>query len=116
MLIRSSKISIDDSNIHGRGIFALDNIIKGEILEECHFFMVPRNLQYPQILMDHFFAWPKNHNPHEMVICLGYGSIFNHSDIPNADWETDMDKFLIRFIAIENIDAGQEIFTNYQKS
>ena len=114
MLYRSNKIYVDDSSIHGRGVFCSDTIKKGEILEECHFFLVPRELEYPQILHDHFFTWPKMGEG--LCICLGFGSIFNHSDLGfNADWETDTQKNKIIFFALREINPGEEIFTNYQK-
>ena len=114
MLYRSSKIYVDDSIVHGRGVFASSNIKKGEILEECHFIKVQED-NYPQILRDHFFSWPKGVGD-SLAICLGYGSIFNHSDSNfNADWDTDTKKNRIIFFAVDNIQEGEEIFTNYQK-
>jgi SET domain-containing protein len=113
MLYRSNKIYVDDSNIHGRGVFASDNIKSGEILEECHLIKVPHGT-HPEILHEHFFSWPKGGS--DLAICLGYGSIFNHSDDSyNADWETDTSKNKIIFFATSEIRKGEEIFTNYQK-
>jgi SET domain-containing protein len=116
MLYRSKKIYVDDSPVHGRGVFASEPIKKGEILEECHFFLLPKDSSYEQILNDHFFSWPKR-TTESFAICLGYGSIFNHSDNEfNADWETDTQKNKFIFFAIRDIQEGEEIFTNYQKS
>ena len=115
MLYRSSKIYVDDSYIHGRGVFASEFIKAGEILEECHFLELENGLQYPEILHRHFFSWPKGADG-KLAICLGYGSIFNHSDNEsNADWQTDTLKNKIIFFTTRNIEAGEEIFTNYQK-
>jgi SET domain-containing protein len=114
MLYRSNKIYVDDSPVHGRGVFAAEKIKAGEILEECYYIKVPEDLSYPQILRDHFFSWPKGESG--LVICLGFGSIFNHSDNSySADWETDTKKNKIIFFATRNIEMGEEIFTNYQK-
>jgi hypothetical protein len=114
MLYRSNKIYVDDSTVHGRGVFASETIKSGEILEECHYIKVPEDIGYPEILNEHFFSWPKGGSG--LVICLGYGSIFNHSDNErNADWETDTLKNKIIFFATRNIEVGEEIFTNYQK-
>lgn len=115
MLYRSNKIYVDDSIIHGRGVFASENIKKGEILEECHFIKMTKDHDYPEIIKEHVFAWPKSIGD-SLVICLGYGSIFNHSDDSfNADWETDTRKNKIIFFATSDIQSGDEIFTNYQK-
>ena len=98
MLYRSNKIYVDDSIIHGRGVFASENIKKGEILEECHFIKMTKDHDYPEIIKEHVFSWPKSIGD-SLVICLGYGSIFNHSDDSfNADWETDTRKNKIIFL------------------
>ena len=71
MLYRSNKICVEDSMVHGRGVFATEKIKKGEILEECHVIEVPNTYSdYPQILQSHFFQWPKG-GP-GIVICLGF--------------------------------------------
>lgn len=114
MLYRSNKIYVSDSPVHGRGVFASEKIKAGERLEECHFILVPNNLDYPQSLGDHFFSWPKGESG--LAICLGYGSIFNHSDLEfNAEWETDTLKNRFIFFALRDIEPGEEIFTNYKK-
>lgn len=114
MLYRSNKIYVEESPIHGRGVFAKERIKSGEILEECHYIRVPGDISYPNILNDHFFSWPKGGDGR--VICLGYGSIFNHSDMDfNADWQTDTIKNMLIFFSTRDIEIGEEIFTNYQK-
>ena len=114
MLYRSNKIFVDDSPVHGRGVFAAERIKSGEILEECHYIKVPEDIGYPEILNNHFFSWPKGESG--LVICLGYGSIFNHSDNnSNADWQTDTSKNKLIFFSTRDIEIGEEIFTNYQK-
>jgi len=116
MLYRSNKIYVDDSNVHGRGVFASEFIKKGELLEECHFLEFDGNGEYPQILRDHFFAWPKGAGG-KLAISLGFGSIFNTSSTsPNADWQTDTIKNKLIFFAIRDINEGEEIFTNYNKT
>jgi SET domain-containing protein len=116
MLYRSNKIYVDDSYIHGRGVFASDFIKSGEILEECHFLELEKGMQYPEILHNHFFAWPKGIGE-KLIICLGYGSIFNNSEeAANADWQTDTKRNKVIFFSIKDIYKGEEIFTNYKKN
>lgn len=114
MLYRSKKIYVEDSPIHGRGVFASEFIKAGEILEECHFIKVPAG-QYIHELQEHFFAWPK-HVADSYALVLGYGSIFNHSFTNNAAWETDPQKNQFIFFATRDIQPGEEICTNYEKS
>ncbi len=113
MLYRSKKIYVDDSNVGGRGVFASEKINAGERLEECHFIKLPLG-NYHKNLHDHFFSWPKSEEQFYALV-LGYGSIFNHSDNNNADWETDPSNNKFIFFSIRDIEPGEEIFTNYLK-
>lgn len=112
MLFRSNKIYVDDSPVQGRGVFTSEKIKKGEILEECHFFLVPISNYHPT-LHEHFFSYPKD-KEESYAICLGFGSIFNSSpNGQNADWEVDRTKHKMIFFAIRDIEPGEEIFTSY---
>jgi SET domain-containing protein len=112
MLYRSNKIYVEESPLHGRGVFASEQIKAGEILEECHVIITPNGIEYPEILRRHFFSWPKGGEG--LVICLGYGSIFNNStESPNADWETSVSDNKIIFFSRRVIEPGEEILTSY---
>jgi SET domain-containing protein len=114
MLYRSNKIYLDESGIHGRGVFASEFIKSGEILEECHFIVLPNDVAYPTILNEYLFSWPKGESG--LAVCLGFGSIFNHSDTEfNANWETDTTKKKFIFFSTRDINIGEEIFLNYQR-
>jgi len=113
MLYRSKKIYVEESPIHGRGVFASDFIKSGEILEECHFIKVPVT-EYVKELHDYFFAWPKKKQD-SYALVLGYGSIFNHSDYGSASWETDPSNNKFIFFATRDIQPGEEIYLNYEK-
>ena len=117
MLFLSKKIYVDDSPIHGRGVFANELILKDEVIEECHFVkLVETNFTKldPQ-LREIVFFWPV---PKEMchLIVMGYGSIYNHSELNNATWMNDVEKKCLRFYAIRDIHPGEEICTNYRKT
>ena len=51
----------------------------------------------------------------EFVIPLGNGSIYNHSETPNADWINHENPYIkvFKFIAIKDISPEEEIFTYY---
>jgi SET domain-containing protein len=116
MLYLSPKIKVDYSPIHGRGVFALDKIEKGEIIEECHFIeLVEKDYSnLDESIQDISFAWPLLGTSHAIV--LGFGSIYNHSDNNNASWTTDSEKMCYRFYAVSDILPGDEICTNYMKT
>ena len=119
-LIYSSKIEVKKSPIHGYGVFAKENVKKGEILEECHFMSLPRNNKYLNSfvqlsnLANFVFVFPKGRNFREWAWPLGNGCIYNSSPHPNADWEIDEERRLFIFKSIKNIEEGDEICTNYE--
>lgn len=109
----SSKIVVDFSPLHGRGVFATERILKGEIIEECHFILLDSkdfdslDNHTKQIV----FSWPMGSEG--IAIVLGFGSIYNHQVENNATWQTDTQKWLFRFYAVKDIEKGEEICTNY---
>jgi len=111
VLHKSEKIYVSSSTIGGRGVFCSKPLKATEILEECHFIEVPNDREYPEILNDHFFKyrWERG-----IAICLGYGSIFNHSNTPNAAWSINVESEKFIFYALRDIEVGEEICTNYK--
>jgi SET domain-containing protein len=112
----SDKIEVRDSEIHGRGVFAKENIPAGTLIEECHYMPLERKWDDMEtILQEYVFAWPKV-NWKMSVIVLGFGSIYNHSRNNNADWDTDIEKDVFRFFTVKDIYKDEEICTNYGPS
>jgi SET domain-containing protein len=115
-LCHSKKIEVKDSPIHGRGVFATSDIQAGEVLEECHFFILSHTHTAVNdgCLYSMIFCWPMGNKECHAVV-LGYGTIYNHADDNNATWETDRELRLYRFYATKEIKSGQEILTNYMQ-
>jgi len=67
-----------------------------------------------QHLGGYFFSWPKTEGDQAAVV-FGFGSIYNHSEDPNANWETDVDRGVYVFTALKNIAADDEICVSYGK-
>ena len=57
--------------------------------------------------------WENNKNNHKAAICLGFGSIYNHSYNPNATYKKQINDLFIDFIALNDIKKDQEITVNY---
>lgn len=110
----SPKIEIGKSQISqaGRGVFSKELIRKDELIEECPVLIVPRK-DYPvlkrTILHNYYFMWGKV----TCGICLGFGSLYNHSYKPNATYKKNIKNHIIRFVAIKDIQKGEEITVNY---
>ncbi len=107
MIITSTnKIIVRSSPIHRFGVFAKEPIAKKELIEECVVIFVSKEDK----LNDYTFGWQINN---KACIPLGYGCIYNHSDKNNAIYEPDFRRETMRFRAIKDIEAGEEITTFY---
>jgi len=113
-MIRNYKIYIDKSPIHGWGVFAYEDIKQGEVFEECpvHPLPIPKG-ESSSLLIDYRFNWPQGTEWDEQVVSWGYGSLYNHSNEPNAYWISDLEKRTFKFIASKDIQKDQEIFIWY---
>jgi hypothetical protein len=85
------------------------------VIEICPLIMIPGDqlsLINETAIYDYYFLWPGE----EGLACLalGYGSLYNHTEIPNAEVTFDLSEFTIIVIASQPIEAGEEIFINYQ--
>ena len=105
-------ITVRSTKKKGRGCFALKNFRKGEIIEKCPLLLLTRKecTICERTLLDYYiYAWNKPYG----AILLGYGFIYNHSEIPNAVYERDYhDKFMV-YRAIKPIHRGEEVCVNY---
>jgi SET domain-containing protein len=112
-LIFNNKLEMRRSPIHGWGVFAKENIKSGEILEECAFLIIPMSPgESSSIFIDYRFNFPKNDFKYQ-VIPFGFACIYNHSNVPNATWETDTENNIFIFLATKDIEKDEEIFTYY---
>ena len=105
------KIEIKESPGKGLGVFAKENISKGEIIEICPLTKldVPYN---SDVLNDYRFGYPRKGGNKILVVVLGYGSIYNHNNQNNADWR-DGKPMTFEFFALRDIEPGEEICTSY---
>jgi uncharacterized protein len=110
----TNKITVKDSPGMGRGVFAAAKIKKGEVIEVAPIIV----LQFEDFidtrwnLLFEYYFWMDN----EVVLALGYGSLYNHSPHGNAEYKIDIKASSITFTAIKDIKEGEEILFNYNKS
>jgi len=96
----------------GRGVFARENIGKGAVIERVPVLTLPieevfsRNAR--STLSEYVFRWRDG----EVAIALGYGSLYNHSFRPNARFYSE-GRLMQVFVALRDIEAGEEITINY---
>ncbi|NOT36377.1 MAG: SET domain-containing protein-lysine N-methyltransferase [Saprospiraceae bacterium] len=92
----------------------MNDIPKGSPIENCPIIHIPKkevNIIHNTELHDYYFVWGEKDD--EAAIALGYGSLYNHSYKPNADFILDLSNNTINFFAIKTIKAGKEITINY---
>ena len=70
-----------------------------------------RKLLDKTLLHDYIFTWGENEM--ECCVALGYLSIYNHDYHSNAEYEMDFDNLIIRVKTVRSIEAGEEVFINY---
>lgn len=114
MSIQNSMIFAAPSVLHGMGVFAARNIEEGEVIEICPVLLFPKSeLEHIRrtMLENYYFDWGDDDAWY--AICLGYGSLYNHSYQPNAEYGMDFELNTIDFYCIKPIPAGEEILINY---
>lgn len=117
-VLPSNKVYLAESHIPhaGRGVFAVSDICRGDLIECCPVVLIPENqvsfLRKTE-LHNYYFMWGDDEKHHKAGICLGYGSLYNHSYTPNATYKKLLDEKLIEFVAIQDIKHDEEITVNY---
>lgn len=96
----------------GRGVFATQDIKSGAKISEAEFLEVlDEQVNLCPDLAKYVFAYSNRYS----ALCLGIGSLFNHSDKPSAEasfGEKD-GRDIMEFWTVRNIKSGEEIFINY---
>lgn len=113
-MIYNPKIYADKSSIHGWGVFAKEDIMEGEVFEECPILTLPIGKgEITPLLIDYRFNYPQGNEWEEQVLALGYGSLYNHSENANAYWVSDLENRTFKFISNREIKKDEEIFVWY---
>ena len=106
------KVGVGKSTVSDRGMFCVDYIKKDEVFEIAPILIVPAELVKANILIDYAFKISES----EYAIAFGYASMYNHRNQPNAEWRLDIEKEVITFTAIRDIEPGEEVFVSYGKA
>ncbi|MEK7525986.1 MAG: SET domain-containing protein [Patescibacteria group bacterium] len=101
------------SKTKGRGVYAMKNFKAGEIIEKCPVLkLTPRERKWCEktIMATYIYPWRSTRSA---AVVFGYGSIYNHSFEPNADWKQNFRDNTMTYRAIKSIKKGEEILINY---
>jgi SET domain-containing protein len=108
---KECKIELKKSKIDNRGVFAKKFIKKGEIIEEIPLLSnIPNNVIQNTILNDYVIGMSSKSN--YSFLMLGYGSLYNHSNNPNAIMKY-INEEKANMYAIKDIKVNEEILFNY---
>jgi uncharacterized protein len=104
----------NDEFISGKGVFASVYIKRGEVVETAPILILDFNdfIDSKWNLLFEYYFWMDDF----VVLCLGYGSLYNHSKDANCDYKIDKDQRIITFRAIKDIKKDDEILFNYSGS
>jgi uncharacterized protein len=105
---------IEKSDGKGRGVFTKQNIAANTIIEISPVVVMSaeeRTLLDQTRLHDYIFEWGKNSK--QCCMALGYVPVYNHSYISNCEYEMDFENEIIKIKTIRIIEAGEELFINY---
>jgi len=113
--VHSDLIEVRRIPKKGRGVFARRHIRKGTVIERVPVILVSMKEVFSQAprskLADYVFIRDRD----TVAVVLGYGSLYNHSYQPNAQYY-DSGRHTQVFEAIRDIRPGEEITVNYNGS
>ncbi len=118
MLIQPAAVYVKDTGTpRGRGVFAGRAFKQDDVVEACPVvtFVPLPGRRLPQDLKRIVFGWGKLVGlPYPRpAIALGYGSMYNHSNPAGLRCVADPANSILRFVAIRDIDADEELTINY---
>lgn len=110
----SEAIYVAKSGEMGRGVYTKTNLKKNTIIEIAPVIVMnkkDREFLDQTLLHDYIFEWGEN----QMQCCmaLGYVPLYNHSFRSNCEYEMDFKNQIIKVKTVRAIEAGEELFINY---
>lgn len=108
---RADSLVVAASPGSGRGVFAHRSFARDELIEESPVVVVPAaELAHLDrtVLENYYFQWGR-----DAALLLGTASLCNHAYAPNAVFHCQLPRRTIRFVALRDIEPGEEITINY---
>src|SRR5262245_40614344 len=108
------SLFIGQSNEKGRGVFTKTEIAAQTIIEISPVIVMSaeeRIFLDQTLLHDYIFEWGVDSK--QCCMALGYIPVYNHSYQSNCEYEMDFEKQTMSVKTIRSIEAGEELFINY---
>lgn len=99
----------------GRGVFALRDFKKGEILERAPVIPVSKRnvIDNGEAPDGYLLEWDGLYEDEEYCMPLGYVMLYNHSQNPNIILDQDFENYIMSVTALRDIRKGEELCWNY---
>jgi SET domain-containing protein len=110
----SEAIYVAKTGKMGRGVFAKNDLKKSTVIEIAPVIVMNKNdrIHLDQTpLHDYIFEWGNKKT--QCCMALGYVPLYNHSYRSNCEYEMDFSKKIITIKTVKDIEAGAELFINY---
>ena len=105
-----NSLSIKQSSLGGNGVYASRDIKKGEVLEYSPYIEDTLD-KFTGVVRDYVFNKPTGTSERRAILVFGYSSMYNHADVPSADWKIEKDG--MKITANKDINKDDEIFISY---
>lgn len=113
MLQQHPGLYFAPSGKHRYGMYCTEDIQRDSVIEICPIMVIPgeqaKEIVRGYVLYEYYFEWKRD----SIAIALGYGSLYNHSEKPNAIFEPDYKNQYIIFKSTKDIPSGEEILVDY---
>ena len=96
----------------GLGVFALERIPSGEVIERCPILLLRETALE---LADHVVR-VRSSIEFPTALPLGFGALYNHSSAPNAVWLVERLQRTMTVVAHETIEASDEVLIHYGRA
>ena len=115
--VPNERLEIRSDPVKGRGIFALQALVPGTLIEAAPVIVVPA-AQCPlldrTILHDYYFHWDGDPDGEGRgAVALGLVALCNHSRRPNARVRRNFAQDTLDLVALLPIAAGDEVTIDY---
>lgn len=115
--IEVRRVDEDRYGKAGRGVYATKKIKAGEVIEECPIIRCPEDSILPPISY-YTFQWKPTYTKwggekKVAAMVLGYGSLYNHCSVPNADVQYKNDDCQL-VVALDDIEPDEEVVIDYR--
>jgi len=104
------RVKVKTSPIHGRGVFARDDIAKNSVVDRGHLLVLPEHEpEAGSLIGQYVFEFSSRRN----CVLLGLVSLCNHDERPNVEVEIDTENLTYRLTTIRALRRGEELLVDY---